>query len=128
MLRNAQQVIRGIGDQDFGGYMIDKLSIQCQFCLNYGVKQEIAVAWQGNWYEENYRFGTRQYHIVVASKKLSPKKLPILFCIDRHCDFATSYKGAIFIDVDHKAFRKQDIVFYQYICSKAVDQVQLALN
>ena len=87
------------------------------------MKQEIAVVWQGNWCERNHRFEARRYHIVAASKELFSKKLPTLLCIDRDCDSAASYKGAILIDVDHKAFRRQDIVSHQYIRSKAVDQV-----
>lgn len=87
------------------------------------MKQEIAVAWQENWCEGNHRFGARRHDIVAASKALFPKKLPAMLCIDRNCDSAASYKGAIFIDVNYKALRRQDIVSHQYICSKAVDQV-----
>lgn len=87
------------------------------------MKQEIAVAWQENWCKGNHYFEARRYQIVVASKELSPEKLPALLCIDRDCYFATSYKGAILIDVDHKVFRRQDIVSQKYIYSKTVDQV-----
>ena len=87
------------------------------------MKQKIAVVWQKNWCKKNHHFGARRYHIVAASKELFSKKLPTLLCIDRDCDSAASYKGAILIDVDHKASWKQDIVSHQYIRSKAVDQV-----
>ena len=92
------------------------------------MKQEIAVVWQGNWCEGNHQFGVGWYHIVVASKELSPKKLPTLSCIDSDYDSAASYKGAILTDVNCEALRRQDIVSNQYICSKTVDQMQLALD
>lgn len=36
--------------------------------------------------------------------------MPTLLCIDRDYDSTTSYKGAIVLDVNHKAFQKQDII------------------